>query len=88
MAGIAKKLDSKGRLVLGPEFANSTVLVEKIGDGQFIIKTAEVVPVREAWLFKNEEALSLVKKGISEAANGKVVKAAKGNLSWLDKLKD
>jgi hypothetical protein len=88
MAGIAKKLDAKGRLVLGPEFANITVLVERIGDGQFVIKTAEVVPVREAWLFKNKEALSLVEEGIVQAKEGKVVRAKKENLSWLDKLKD
>jgi hypothetical protein len=88
MAAITKKLDSKGRLVLGPEFANSTVLVEKISDGEFIVKTAAVVPVKEAWLFKNKEALSLVETGIAQAKAGKLTKSKKEDLSWVDKLED
>ena len=89
MPGVAKKLDSKGRLVLGPEFANSTVLVEQVGDGEFLVKTAAVVPVHEAWLFKNKEALQLVQLGIEQAKAGKTVKGPlQKNASWIDKLED
>ncbi len=90
MAGTAKKLDAKGRLVLGPSYANATVLVEEVAHGEIRVRMAEVIPVGEAWLFKNEEALSLVKEGLSQAKRGKVAKGSlnKGSMSWVDKLKD
>ncbi len=89
MAGVAKKLDSKGRLVLGPEYANATVLVEEVGEGEFKVQTAAVVPVREAWLYKNREALDLVQKGLEEAKTGKVTRGRlQKSASWIDKLED
>ena len=89
MAGIAKKLDSKGRLTLGPDYANTTVLVEKIGEGQFKVQTAAVVPLREAWLYKNKEAHDLVLKGVEQAKTGKVAKGPlQKSASWIDKLED
>lgn len=89
MVGIAKKLDSKGRLALGSEFANTTVLVEKLAGGEFRVKAAAVVPVREAWLFTNAEALKLVSTGLEQAKNGKVVKGSlQKSASWIDKLED
>lgn len=89
MAGIAKKLDSKGRLVLGPAYANATVLVEEVREGEFRVQTAAVVPMREAWLYKNNEALELVQKGLEEAKAGKLVKGRlQKSSSWIDKLKD
>lgn len=89
MAGVAKKLDSKGRLVLGPQYANATVLVEELGQGEFKVQTAVVVPVREAWLYKNREALELVQQGLEEAKTGKVAKGRlQKNSSWIDKLED
>ena len=89
VAGTAKKLDSKGRLVLGPQFANTTVLVEKVAEGEFHVKTATVIPAREAWLFKNLEAMELVMRGLEDSKNGRVSKVdIKKNASWIDKLKD
>ena len=88
MAGIVKKLDAKGRLVLGPEYANTTVLIEKRVDGSLVVRPAAVVPVSEAWLYKNKEALSLVEEGLTEAKSGKLVKDRLPKVSWLDKLED
>ena len=89
MAGVAKKLDSKGRLVLGPEYANATVLIEQVAEGEFRVKAAAIVPIREAWLFKNAEALKLVSAGLEQAKTGKVVKGPlQKNASWIDKLED
>ena len=82
-------MDSKGRLVLGPEYANATVLVEQVSDGEFRVKTAAVVPVYEAWLFKNREALGLVQLGLEQAKTGKTVKGPlQKDPSWIDKLED
>ncbi|MBI4402956.1 MAG: hypothetical protein HY537_02270 [Deltaproteobacteria bacterium] len=90
MPGVAKRLDAKGRLVLGREYANATVLVEKRGEGEFIVKTAAVVPVHEAWLFKNKEALKLVQTGLDEIKKGNVVRTPlnKKDKSWIKKLED
>lgn len=86
----AKKIDSKGRLLLGEEFAGTTVLVEKLETGEYIIKPAVIIPAKEKWLFDNPEALSLVMTGLKEAKEGKFVKSPsfdKEN-SWIDELED
>ena len=88
MPGVAKKLDAKGRLVLGPKYANATVLVEKGADGSLVVRPAAVVPVSEAWLYKNKEALALVAEGLAQAKAGKLVKEPLAKVSWLDKLED
>ena len=90
MPAVSKKIDSKGRLALGVEFANSTVLIEKIAHGEFIIKAAEVIPASEAWLFKNPEALEQLKRGIEQAKTGKLVKKSLNDkdMSWVKRLKD
>lgn len=58
--------DSRGRVSLGAAYANSTFLIEK-KDDCIIIRTAKVVPEREAWLYKNKKALAMVRKGIEQA---------------------
>src|SRR5438477_4756240 len=40
--------DSEGRIVLPKEFANSTVLVERVSDVELIIRKAKVVPLDPA----------------------------------------
>lgn len=64
---MTKNADSKGRVTLGNAFANRTVIVESISDGEVLVKLARVIPEREAWLFKNGEALDSVRRGIAEA---------------------
>jgi DNA-binding transcriptional regulator/RsmH inhibitor MraZ len=70
-----KTLDDKGRLVLGSRFANRQVIVEEINDSQIIITMAKVVPEREAWLYKNPEAMEKVLLGLSQARAGKFTAA-------------
>lgn len=69
----AKKIDSKGRLLLGEDFAGKFVLVEMRANGEFVVKPAAVIPVSEQWLYDNKEAHALVKKGLQEAKAGKLV---------------
>ncbi len=69
-----KNADSKGRVTLGNAFANRTVIVESISDGEVLVKLARVIPEREAWLFKNAEALDSVRRGIAEARGEKFAK--------------
>ena len=86
----AKKIDSKGRLLLGEELAGSTVLVEKLQNGEYIIRPAVIIPAREKWLFDNKEALNSVMLGLKQAREGKVVKKPSfaKKKSWKDELED
>jgi hypothetical protein len=43
---IAKRVDVKGRLVLGVKYANTTVLLEPQKNGSLLIKKAAIVPVK------------------------------------------
>ena len=84
---LVKNVDSKGRIALGSAFANSTVLIEEGEGGELIIKRASVIPEREAWLYNNKNALASVRRGLSEAAEGKFAKGpdlkASGKLAGL-----
>lgn len=86
----AKKIDSKGRLLLGEELAGTTVLVEKRENGEYVVRPAVVIPVRERWLFENNDAMNSVLTGLKEAREQKVVKspAFAKKKTWKKKLKD
>lgn len=40
----AKKVDAKGRVLLPAELANTYVVIEKISDNEYRLRTADVVP--------------------------------------------
>ena len=64
--------DSKGRITLGKltkEFSGYT-LKESV-DGTILLEPLVELPAREAWLFKNKEALASVEKGLKESVAGK-----------------
>ena len=91
MSQSIKKLDSKGRLSLGAEFANSTVIIEEVLPGEFVIKAADVIPKMESWLYKNTKALAQVRRGLAEAKEGKLVRPRKlheEDSSWIKDLSD
>lgn len=64
---IIKTADSKGRINFGKNFANKTVIIEKIGDTEMKIELARVIPEREAWLYQNSEAKESVLRGLRQA---------------------
>lgn len=63
-----KKIDSKGRLLLGEKFANQDVIIEPQKDGTILLKPAVVVQITEAWLYKNKTALQSVTRGLEQAS--------------------
>ncbi len=66
----AKKRVSLGRALAGmdPEVRFDVYRNEA---GQLILDPRISVPAREAWLFRNPEALAAVQRGLAEAADGK-----------------
>jgi len=66
-----KTVDARGRLTLGPKYANSLVIVRERDDGALEIMPAEAVPANEAWLYKNPSALKAVREGIEDARAGR-----------------
>ena len=68
--------DNKGRILLGSQFANVTFIVDDGDPGQVVLKPAVAIPAKEAWLYQNETALNLVRKGLAEAKSRIIVKSA------------
>lgn len=66
-----KTVDARGRLTLGPAYANRLVIVQQRDDGALEIIPAEAVPEREAWLHRNPEAMQAVQRGMTDAREGR-----------------
>jgi hypothetical protein len=64
-----KTIDDKGRLTLGREYAGRPVQVED-RDGDVLLTFCRVVPEREAWLWENDSAMTMVKHGLEQAEQG------------------
>lgn len=58
--------DQRGRITLGKQYANKTVIVED-HDGDIVLKAAAVIPERELWLHKNPAAMEMVQRGLEQA---------------------
>ena len=64
---------SKGRITLGAYAKGvSSYRVHQEKDGRLILEPYKEIPAREAWLFENDAALTKVRKGLKDAAAGKV----------------
>ena len=66
--------DQGGRINLGKSRAGLSFRVLEQGS-QLILEPVETehVPAAEAWLFRNTEALASVRRGLEQAAAGKLV---------------
>jgi hypothetical protein len=70
------KPDAKKRVVLPKAQVREGVTYHIYSNslGQIVLDPQVTIPVSEAWLFKNPEALALVRQGLKEAAKGRVSK--------------
>lgn len=67
--------DSKGRISLG-KLAKGFSSFQATQDsmGRIVLEPFTEIPAREKWLFENQAALTAVREGLDQAAQGKVRK--------------
>ena len=71
-----KTLDSKGRVTLGSQFAGQTVVIDVSNPSCIMIRPVVMIPADEAWLYKNQTALDLVRQGLNDARGGNFAEAS------------
>ena len=71
----AVRADDKGRVILGHQFSGKQFRVFVSKDGDVLLMPVITMPERDAWLYKNPEALMAFHQGLMEAASGKVTPA-------------
>jgi hypothetical protein len=70
------KPDSKKRVVLPKSLVKENITYHIYSNdlGQIVLDPQVTIPASEVWLFKSPEALASVRRGLSDAAKGKVSK--------------
>lgn len=70
------KPDSKKRVVLPSFLVREDVIyhIYSNSSGQIVLDPQATVPASEAWLFKNPDAIAAIRRGLADAAQGKVSK--------------
>jgi hypothetical protein len=70
------KPDSKKRVVLPSFLVREDIIYHIYSNslGQIVLDPQATVPASEAWLFKNPDAIAAVRRGLADAAQGKVSK--------------
>ena len=71
------RVDAKHRVGLGKAMAHqaTSFRVYRNAHGQIVLDPLVSVPAHEAWLFKNKRAAALVRQGLEDARQGRLVKA-------------
>jgi len=70
-----RTIDDRSRLTLGGLLKGSKrVRLYKNDRGEVLLQPVVEIPASELWLFKNKEALEHVKKGLKDAAEGRISK--------------
>ncbi|HIL34336.1 MAG TPA: hypothetical protein EYG28_02880 [Nitrospiria bacterium] len=75
-----KKVGSSGQISIGKEYAGRTVLIERIEEGVWLIKTAQVIPDSERWMHE-EPGKGRIDQAIKWAEENRPVKSDLENMS-------
>lgn len=67
-----KVIGTNGQVSLGKEFAGKMVLIDKINDDTWIIKSGAFIPDSEKWLYQNNN-LAKIEKALKWAEKNKPV---------------
>jgi hypothetical protein len=65
-----KTIGASGQLSLGKKYAGRTVTVEALEDGVWVVRTAQVIPDSEAWLWEPAEKAKL-DRALAELERGR-----------------
>ena len=70
------KPDAKKRVVLPTSLVKENVTYHVYSNslGQIVLDPQVTIPASEAWLFQNKEAIASVRRGLADAAKGKISK--------------
>lgn len=68
-----KTVGASGQISIGKEYAGKTVLVERIEEGVWLIKTAQIIPDNEQWI-SEEPSKSRIDRAIVWAGKNRPVK--------------
>lgn len=63
-----RKIDSKGRVMLGSEYAGEMVLIERTEHGDIIIHPAILVPQKEAWVHTDPKIAASMNRALKQAS--------------------
>ncbi len=67
--------DAKGRITLGKLAEGvSSYRARRQADGKIVLEPFVEVPADERWLYENKEALESVRRGLSDAKAGRLVR--------------
>ena len=70
-----RTIDDRSRLTLGKLVRGSKrVRLYKNDRGEVLLQPVVEIPASELWLFQNRDALEQVKKGLRDAAEGRISK--------------
>jgi len=71
------RVDSKRRVALGRTIPSkvTSFKVYRNAHGQVILDPMVSIPAHETWVFKNDRASALVKRGLEDAKRGRLVKS-------------
>ena len=74
MVAESVKPDAKKRVLLPKVLVSegTTYHIYANSYGQIILDPQVTIPASEAWLFKNQDAIAAVRRGLSDAAQGRV----------------
>jgi len=64
--------DDRGRITLGKQASNKQYSVRENARGELLLTPVVSIPAHEAWLYNNPQALASVRKGLADAAAGRV----------------
>lgn len=66
-------VDDRHRITLGDLIKDTRrVRIYRNARGELLLQPVMEIPAAEVWLFQNQEALTVVKKGLEDAAKGRV----------------
>ena len=70
------RADTRGRITLGSIATLKNFTVRVAEDGEIVLTPVVQIPEREAWFWKNAEYVAAARRGLEDAAAGRVHEVA------------